>query len=80
MPYLQWALVISFFLSPTLHDSRGWWDAGSTASPGKRIHVERDEEPAEQVVRQHRVEGVDVQAQDVVQVVQVVQVLGNQVL
>ena len=41
--------------------------------------VERNEEPVEQVIRQHFVQVVDLQTEDVVQVVQMIQMLGNQV-
>jgi hypothetical protein len=46
---------------------------------GQRVDVERDEELVEEVVGQDVVQVGDVQAEDVVQVVQVVQVLGYQV-
>ena len=45
----------------------------------QRVDVEGDEEVVEQVRGEQVVERGDVQAEDVVQVVQVVQVLGHQV-
>ena len=47
--------------------------------PGQGVDVEGDEEPVEQVVRQDHVEVLNVQAEDVVEVVQMVQVLRHQV-
>ena len=45
-----------------------------------RVNVEGDEEAVQEVISEDGVERVDLQAEDVVQVVQVVQVLGHQVL
>lgn len=45
----------------------------------QRAHVERQEEPVEQVVGEHVVEELTVDDQDVIEIVQVVQVLGHQV-
>ena len=44
------------------------------------VDVEGDEEAVQEVIGEDGVERVDLQAEDVVQVVQVVQVLGHQVL
>ena len=44
------------------------------------VNVEGDEEAVQEVIGEDGVERVDLQAEDVVQVVQVVQVLGHQVL
>ena len=44
------------------------------------VDVEWDEEAVQEVIGEDGVERVDLQAEDVVQVVQVVQVLGHQVL
>lgn len=45
----------------------------------QRVHVERQEEPVEQVVREHVVEELAVNDQDVIEIVQVVQMLSHQV-
>ena len=44
------------------------------------INVKGDEETVQQVVCEHCVERVDLEAEDVVQIVKVVQVLGHEVL
>ena len=44
------------------------------------VDVERDEESVEEVVGQDSVEGVDVQHEDVIDVVEVVQVLSHHIL
>ena len=46
----------------------------------EREYVERDEEPVEEVVGEDSVERCDLEAEDVVQVVQVVKVLGHKIL
>ena len=46
---------------------------------GERVHVQRDEQPVQQLVREHLVQSVQADAEDVVQVVQVIQVFGHQV-
>lgn len=45
----------------------------------QRVHVEGQEEPVQQMVREHVIEELAVDDQDVVEIVQVVQVLGHQV-
>ena len=44
------------------------------------INVERDEKPPQEVIREHRVQRVDVQAEDVVEVMQMVQMLRHEIL
>ena len=53
---------------------------GAVARPGQGEDVEWDEEPVEEVVGEHGVERLDLQAEDVVEVVEVVQVLRHEVL
>lgn len=59
-----------------------------TAGPGtqtylvlvlQRVHIEGHEEPVQQVVREHVIEELTVDDEDVIEIVQVVQVLGHQV-
>ncbi len=47
---------------------------------GQRIDVKRDEESLQQVIRQHGVQRFDLQAEDIVEVVEVVQMLRHEIL
>ena len=48
--------------------------------PGQGVHVQRDEQPVQQVVREHFIQALNVQAEDVVEVVQMIQVFSNKIL
>jgi hypothetical protein len=48
--------------------------------PGQGVHVQRNEEPVQQVVGQYSVQAVNVEAEDVVQIVEVVKVFSHQIL